>query len=329
MYRSEPIYCSNGGHIFLRPLIISQATIHRPAHYVIYRMLTAALVLLLFCLPPVCAAPLRVTLAVSEESGAYQVFSETLRNKLQSEGYELKIMRADDSFGGADLYIAVGMKAATQIASRDIPTLYVLVPKTGYDKLQHEPTLHTAPRSAIYLDQPIERQVALLMAALPGVRHVGVLYSSAPSELPVIRHVLKDKNMQLHDGVVDRTHTLNDALEGVLEESEVLFVLPDAEVYNASTIRNVLLTSYRKKVPLLGISPAYVKAGALCAVFTTPEQFADQTVAMIDLFAETGKLAAAQYPVEYEVSVNKQVARSLDLRIRDADKLRDEIRKNP
>jgi putative ABC transport system substrate-binding protein len=292
-------------------------------------MLPAALVFIFLCLSSAHAAPLRVTLAVSEEGGAYQTFSETLRSKLQSGKYELKLKRADDSYGGADLYIAVGMKAATQIASRDIPTLNVLVPRTGYEKLQHEPMLHTAPRSAIYLDQPMERQIALLMAALPGIRHVGVLYSSAPPELPVIRRMLKDKNLQLHDRVVDQTHSLNEALEGVLGESEVLFVLPDAEVYNASTIRNVLLTSYRKKVPLLGISPAYVKAGALCAVFTTPEQVADQAVSMIEHFAETGKLATAQYPSEFEVSVNMQVARSLDLRIRDADKLRDEIRKNP
>jgi hypothetical protein len=275
------------------------------------------------------AEPLRVTLAVSEEGGAYQTFSQALRNKLQSDKYELKIRRAEDSFGGADLYIAVGMKAAMQIASRDIPTLYVLVPKTGYDNLQHTFSSRTAPRSAIFLDQPIERQIALLTAALPGVRHVGVLYSAVPPELPVIRRMLKEKNLLLHDAAVDQTHSLNDALEGVLGVSEVLFVLPDAEIYNASTIRNVLLTSYRRKVPLQGISQAYVKAGALCAVFTTPEQVAEQAVGMIERYAETGNLAAAQYPNEFEVSVNMQVARSLDLHIKDADKLRQEIGRVP
>lgn len=275
------------------------------------------------------AAPLRVTLAVSEEGGAYQSFSETLRSKLPSDKYELKIKRADDSYGGADLYVAVGMKAALQLASRDIPTLNVLVPKAGYDKIQNQAAARTAPRSAIYLDQPIERQIALLSAALPGTRHVGVLYSAAPPELPSIRRLMKEKSINLHDRAVDHSHPLNDALESVLEESEVLFVLPDTEVYNAGTIRNILLTSYRKQVPLLGISQAYVKAGALCAVFSTPEQVAAQTIAMIERYAESGKLAAAQYPNDFEVSINIQVARSLDLRIKDADKLRDEIRRIP
>jgi len=92
--------------------------------------------------------------------------------------YDLKIKRADDSYGGADLYIAVGMKAATQIASKDIPTLNVFVPKTGYDKILRQSASHATYRSAIYLDQPLERQIALLMSSLPETRHVGVLYSA-------------------------------------------------------------------------------------------------------------------------------------------------------
>jgi hypothetical protein len=50
---------------------------------------------------------------------------------------------------------------------------------------------------------------------------------------------------------------------------------------------------------------------------------------MIEQYAETGKLSAAQYPNEFEVSVNMQVARSLDLHIKDADKLRREIGRIP
>ena len=50
---------------------------------------------------------------------------------------------------------------------------------------------------------------------------------------------------------------------------------------------------------------------------------------MIHRYAESGKLSAPQYPSEFEVSVNMQVARSLDLHIKDAVQLRDEIRRNP
>lgn len=287
------------------------------------------LVCLLSCLSYVQAEPLQITLAISEEGGVYRAFSETLLGKLQPDKYAVKIKRPEDALGGSDLYIAVGMKAATQLSAKDIPTLNVFVPKTAYDRLHRESASHVAPRSAIYLDQPMERQVALLALALPGAKHVGVLYTAVPAELQNLRSQLNDRNMRLHERGVDQSHPINDALEDVLGVSEVLFVLPDSDIYNASTIRNILLTSYRKQVPLVGISQAYVKAGALCAVYSTPEQVAAQVYSMIERYAGSRKLPAAQYPSEFEVSVNVQVARSLDLRIKDAEQLRDELRRLP
>lgn len=292
-------------------------------------MFTAALACLLAGIFPAQADPLRVTLAIGEEGVAYRAFSEALIGRLQSDKYAVKIERPEDVVAGSGLHIAVGMRAATQLATKDIPTLNVFVPRTGYERLQRESATRGAPRSAIYLDQPMERQVALLVAALPDTRHVGVLYTAPPPELASLRALLAERNIRLHAQAVEGRQSLNDALEKVLNESEVLFVLPDAEIYNPGTIRNILLTAYRKQVPLLGISPAYVRAGALCAVFSTPEQVAAQAAAMIGRYAESGRLPAAQYPAEFEVSVNMQVARSLDLRIKDTDTLCNEIRRVP
>ncbi|MGE5757475.1 MAG: ABC transporter substrate-binding protein [Sideroxydans sp.] len=288
-----------------------------------------ALVCLLFRFPSVQAEPLHVHVVLSEAGGVYQEFGDALRAKLPADGFVLDVRRADETTEDSGLYVAVGMKAASELAARDVPALDVLVPKAGYDKLPRAPGQRTRQRSAVFLDQPIERQVALLRAVLPHTRNVGVLYASPPPELSNVRRLMADRNMRMHDQAVDERRSLNDALENVLNESEVLFVLPDAGVYNPGTIRNILLTAYRKQVPLVGISQAYVKAGALCAVFTTPEQAAVQAAAMIQRYAESGRLPPAQYPSEFEVSVNMQVARSLELPVKDAGRLRDEIRRNP
>lgn len=290
-------------------------------------MLSVALVCLLSCFPSVQAEPLRVHVVLSELGGGYQEFTDALRSRLQVDGFVLDLKRADET-ADLGLYVAVGMKAASELAARDVPALDVLVPKAGYDKLSHTGQ-RTKPRSAVFLDQPVQRQVALVRAVLPHTRNVGVLYASPPPELSNVRRLMADRNIRVHDQAVDERYSLNDALENVLDKSEVLFVLPDAEVYNPGTIRNILLTAYRKRVPLVGISPAYVKAGALCAVFTTPEQAAIQAATMIRQYAESGKLPPPQYPSEFEVSVNMQVARSLELSVKDADRLRDEIRRNP
>ena len=131
----------------------------------------------------------------------------------------------------------------------------------------------------------------------------------------------------LHERTVDQKHPVASALSDLLDESEVLFVLPDATVYNSDTIRNILLETYRKQVPMVGLSPGYVRAGALCAVYSTPQQIAKQAADAIEQFATSGKLPASQYPTDFDVSVNTQVARSLGLVIKDAEKLRTEIRR--
>jgi ABC-type uncharacterized transport system substrate-binding protein len=119
--------------------------------------------------------------------------------------------------------------------------------------------------------------------------------------------------------------TMNAALQSLLLSSDVLLAIPDAEIYNASTIRNILLTTYRNKVPLVGFSPGYVKAGALCAVYSTPQQIAEQSAHMIKAFVDAHALPAAQYAKQFEVSINEQVARSLGLNIKSAAEVSLEI----
>lgn len=284
---------------------------------------------IILCLSIAQAAPLRISVVLSEDGGAYREFSDALRNKLPVNKFVLDTQYHEEKLNDADLYIAVGLKAATELVARDVTTLNVLVSREAYDQIQHFPGLHKKPSSAIFLDQPLERQVALLHAALPGVRNVGLLYRAPQPELQNLRHLLSEQNMQLHDRKVGESQSLNDALESLLNVSEVLFVLPDVNIYNAGTIRDILLTAYRKQVPLMGISRDYVKAGALCAVFSTPEQLADQAAGMIQRYAESGKLPPAQFPTEFQVSVNMQVARSLEINIKNAEQLREAIRRIP
>ena len=287
------------------------------------------LVCLFYCVSAAQAAPLHVSVVLSDDGGAYREFSDSLRNKLPAADFVLSTQHFDDKLSVADLYIAVGMKAASELATRDISTLNVLVSKDGYDQLLRMAAQRKKPHSAVFLDQPLERQVALLLAALPDTRNVGVLYSVAQPELQNLRRLLTARNILLHEQKVDDSQSLNDALDSVLDASDVLSVLPDVDIYNAGTIRNILLTAYRKQVPLIGISQAYVKAGALCAVFSTPEQIAEQAAKLIQQYTESGKLPPAQYPLDFEVSVNMQVARSLEIHIKNADQLREAIRRNP
>jgi ABC-type uncharacterized transport system substrate-binding protein len=207
--------------------------------------------------------------------------------------------------------------------------LAVLVPKEGFHKLLKEFSTQAKSSanvfSAIYLDQPYKRQLDLITAVLPRARSIGVLYSTAPAELNKLSALVVARKLEFHERSSASSSTLYSNLQSLLLNSDVLLALPDAEIYNASTIRNILLATYRNKVPLVGFSSAYVKAGALCAVFSTPGQIAKQSLNIIQEYIETANLPAAQFAKEFEISVNEQVAHSLGINIRSESLLRSEI----
>jgi len=273
------------------------------------------------------AETLNVHLVLSDSTAPYQQFSTALNKALAASKANVAIIEkhAGDS-AKADLTIAVGMKA-TELAISDSssPVLGVMIPKAGYEALleKHASRKPLKAASAIYLDQPWERQLNFIQAALPKHSIVGILYS--PNIPIVLPHL--PKGMSINARSVRSAETLFATLENILESSDVLLVIPDSEIYSSSNMRNILLTSYRQKVPLVGISQAYVNAGALCAIFSTPEQLAWQTASVIGSFATDRRLPAPQYPTSFSIGLNQQVANSLGIELAPPEVIRQRMDK--
>ena len=104
-------------------------------------------------------------------------------------------------------------------------------------------------------------------------------------------------------------------LKKLLDESDLLLAFADPQIYNSHTIQNILLGSFRAQVPMVAFSPAYVRAGALLAVHSTPSQIGQQAGALARGVLQGQPLGVPQYPLQFEVSVNEHVARSLGLKL--------------
>ena len=106
-------------------------------------------------------------------------------------------------------------------------------------------------------------------------------------------------------------------LSELLADIDLLLTLPDPAVYNKRTIVSVLLSSYRQRVPVVGFSRAYVKAGALIALHSTPEQIGRQIAEALVHRLAHGRWprAGIQHPNYFDVAINARVARSLGIRL--------------
>ncbi len=254
----------------------------------------------------VWADDFRILLVLSDNAPLYQRFAKAFEQDVP-KGMRVDIVRQAQDFDSqkTDLIVSVGVRAAYRVAEKSSqPLLAAMIPGKAYAGLRE---VKQGEATAIYVDQPWRRQVEMLNAVMPKRKRIGVLYTDA-QDIAGLRSELARRQDTLVARHLGGRDTLSSDLEEVLTESDVLLALPEGEIYNANSIRNILLSSYRHGIPLVGFSEAYVRAGALCAIFSTPEQLALQTANAAASYAQTGKLPEAQYPQQYSIAVNRSVA---------------------
>jgi ABC-type uncharacterized transport system substrate-binding protein len=301
-----------------------------------FRSLSQALLLCSLALAPVCcwAENLKVIVLLSDNSAPYQSFASVFGKNLPAQ-IQTTVIEYHDPISldatQADLIVAAGMKAAElSLTQTSTPVLAAMIPRSGYENLLAQAHQKKSPPaiSAIYLNQPWDRQLDFLHAALPTRHRIGLLYS-ADSRIAIapLRQLISARGSTLNAQLVQPADELFSSLENVLEKSDVLLAAPDSTIYSSSNIRNILLASYRHNVPLIGLSQAYVNAGALCAIFSTPQQLAEQAAVTVVSFAQTRRLPEPLHPVDFTVAVNQQVARSLGIELPPPEAIRNRMNK--
>lgn len=291
--------------------------------------------LLLFGMLTLCtpagAEPAAILVVLGDTSAPYQEVTGTLRERLRNTplagarlittGWQEYARQAAGARPAAT--VAVGVKAMqTVLASRpSTPVICGLVPRRAFDLLlpgadAREPE---PPWTALYLDQPLARQLELVRLVLPGRQRVGLLLGlESEAQLTELRALARERRITLHPQVVESADALAASLQRAAEAADVVWMLPDASISSAGSVRDVLLASYRHKRPVIGFSQGYVRAGALAAVYSTPTQVGQElAVMLIQALATPSRLPPPRYPALYEVALNYNVARSYGLQLDD------------
>ncbi|MDZ7595990.1 MAG: hypothetical protein U0932_15200, partial [Thiobacillus sp.] len=128
----------------------------------------------------------QVAVVLSEDSAPYQEVYQVVRAHLAERGHEVQQAYAVDlpatALGESRLTVAVGVRAAESLAAQPLrtPMLAVLVPRSWYVGGGRSRLSDGGRRlaSAIFLDQPPERQALLIRLAFPDAQRVGVLTSA-------------------------------------------------------------------------------------------------------------------------------------------------------
>lgn len=268
----------------------------------------------------------RIYLVASDSTPSFQAATDAFGQELarlgvsRAEWQQLAltdVARLDTLADEGKLVVTWGTEAFRQVQGRSprAAVLAALIPRVGFERVLAQIGRKLSPGLvALYLDQPFSRQLDLLHLALPSAREVGVIWGpESSSQQALLASSAKTHGFILHESVITPGQALSTALHTAATEVDVLLAVPDGHVYNPATATDILLTTYRSRVPVLAFSPAYVKAGAVLSLHTAPEQVGVQAATMARAFLQSGALPQSQYPNDFSITVNEYVARSLGM----------------
>jgi putative ABC transport system substrate-binding protein len=161
-----------------------------------------------------------------------------------------------------DLILAIGIWAL-QVAVeevQDIPVVFAMVLNPSTIIGQESRNITGAS-----MNVSIDQQITLLKKASPHVRRIGVLYDPSKTGFLVkqAERSARDQGVRLVAKAITSPKDSFAALDALQGEIDALWILPDLTVLAPESVQYMLLFSFRNKMPLLGLSEAQARMGAL------------------------------------------------------------------
>ncbi len=214
--------------------------------------------------------------------------------------------------GESRVVIAVGSRALFEVRAHHpgVPVVSAMVLR-GNDA---EPGVRH-----VDLDIPIAAQLIAMKSLWPGRMRAGIIRNPAQSRYTaeLLETLARKEGFSLLvidcDGPAHLLKTMG-AFKGRVD-----FVLcpPDSELYNAVTIKPLVMASLEQRLPLVGFSPSFVRAGAAAGIFPDYADLGRQA-AEVALRVLRGEEHGApnESPRKVLVAVNQRVARLLGVEFR-------------
>lgn len=276
--------------------------------------LLTALLLWLACLFALPAQARDILLVSTEQSAALQDFANALAQRRPDDHVRLESpenLPPAASLDGETRLLLLGSGALNwRLASHDAPpALTLLVSRVEARQVLGE---RDPPHlSLLWSDPPPARQLQLALQLRPRPQRIGVLLGPTSEFL---QEELTQAARQLGVELVSELQTRADdtrPLRELLGRSDLLLGMDDKQLYNAQTIKGILLSAYAENRPLIGPTAAFVKAGSLASTYSDQNDWLETLDTLLDEPAE--QWPRSLYPEHFKVQSNRQVARSLGI----------------
>lgn len=285
-----------------------------------------------------------VILIISSNSDHYTKTSASITSTIKRKNNSLIRIRTvtladlysekNTLIGKTDLFVPIGIQALKETLkySGKTPLLSSLVSEYDFTDFikKYNVSGNLNNIGAVYIDQPIKRHLIFSRLILPHADRFGFIVSGANKITINKLHSISDGGINNIE-ITDPGDNIISSLNHALVNADALIALPDPIVYNLRTTRNILLSTYRKRIPVIGFSKSYAKAGALAAIYSTPDSIGRQTGELISHLVNNSNSVGKIGPLPrttaryFSISVNKRVSRSLHIPVPDEESLKKQL----
>ena len=207
---------------------------------------------------------------------------------------------------GAKVVLALG-KDAVEVAAalpESVPVVYGMLiapPRTGRRNI-----------TGVYMETPVREYLDFVNRSFPGIKRIGVLYGEETERL-----VRAAESPQIRAVKVKNSYEFANAVGSL--NTDALLLLPDRQLLSPSAVEAAYLFSFRKKVPVLGLSEHHVKEGSLFALVFDLAGMGRQLGELVkEVLAERSAVGIPPSPPrKLDLYVNADTARKMGIHMPD------------
>jgi putative ABC transport system substrate-binding protein len=207
----------------------------------------------------------------------------------------------------ARVVIALGREALAEALAlpASIPVIYDLVVTP--------PPAHRSNTLGFYMATPAEEYAELVQKHLPALKRVAVVGSRE-----ILNLLARDTVAPLSAYSVKNTFEFIRTVKQ-LERIDALLLLPDSGIMTTTAMEEAFLFSFRRRVPILGISERHVKEGALLALVVDMVHVGRVIGEHANKALKSGTVGQQQAlpPRKFDLYVNMDTARKMRINIPD------------
>jgi putative tryptophan/tyrosine transport system substrate-binding protein len=205
----------------------------------------------------------------------------------------------------ANVVVALGKDAVEEAIK--LPSSVAVI----YGLIILPPKKHRHNMTGVYMSTPVSEYVNVIRKYLPSIRKISVVGSQELlTTLNGVDHVHVTAFRVGNSADLVKTFSR-------MGDTQALLLLPDVAMLSASVMENVYLFSYRRSIPLLGISEGNVKQGSLLALVFDSAGISEQIAEMADSVQKGSDISriAPAAPRKYRLSLNINTARKMGIAI--------------